>query len=134
MGSLQNAVGARLRELREAKGWTLDKLAQRLGRSKQGISAIETGKVGPSLDVLVEIAAAVGGQVDIRIRPAAEGSPMADLQEALDPMNVDDLRWIERIARMLPHARQRDRDLVIALLQREDEGAAVTPLTSRQRE
>ena len=134
MGSLQNAVGARLRELREAKGWTLDKLAQRLGRSKQGISAIETGKVGPSLDVLVEIAAQVGGQVDIRIRPAAEGSPMADLQAALDPMNVDDLRWIERIARMLPHARQRDRDLVIALLQREDEGAAVTPLTSRQRE
>ncbi|MEI5099336.1 helix-turn-helix transcriptional regulator [Streptomyces sp. PmtG] len=47
--SPQAAYGARLRSLREARGWTQDDLADRMGYSSVHVSAVETGRKPPTL-------------------------------------------------------------------------------------
>ncbi|KPC59110.1 helix-turn-helix domain-containing protein [Streptomyces chattanoogensis] len=47
--SPQAAYGARLRSLREARGWTQDDLAERMEYSSVHISAVETGRKPPTL-------------------------------------------------------------------------------------
>ncbi|MVO84257.1 helix-turn-helix domain-containing protein [Streptomyces sp. p1417] len=47
--SPQAAYGARMRGLREARGWTQDELADRMGYSSVHISAVETGRKPPTL-------------------------------------------------------------------------------------
>ncbi|MGV9312849.1 helix-turn-helix domain-containing protein [Streptomyces sp. NPDC003691] len=47
-GSPAEAFGARLRSSREAKGWTQDDLADRMGYSGRHISAVETGRRPPT--------------------------------------------------------------------------------------
>ncbi|MEO8460553.1 MAG: helix-turn-helix transcriptional regulator [Dokdonella sp.] len=47
---------SRVRELREAKGWSQGQLAEQLEVSRQTINAIETGKYDPSLPLAFRIA------------------------------------------------------------------------------
>lgn len=47
---------SRLRELRGARGWTQEDLAQRLEVSRQTVNALETGKYDPSLPLAFRIA------------------------------------------------------------------------------
>ncbi|TBR13362.1 MAG: transcriptional regulator [Lysobacter sp.] len=47
---------SRVRELREAQGWSQGELAERLAVSRQTINAIETGKYDPSLPLAFRIA------------------------------------------------------------------------------
>ncbi len=53
-------VGARLRELRLARGWTLRDLAKHSGVSQGMLSKLESRAVNPSLSVIERIAAAFG--------------------------------------------------------------------------
>ena len=46
----------RLRELREARGWSQGELAEQLEVSRQTINALETGKYDPSLPLAFRIA------------------------------------------------------------------------------
>lgn len=46
----------RLRELRDAKGWSQGELAAQLDVSRQTINALETGKYDPSLPLAFKIA------------------------------------------------------------------------------
>lgn len=46
----------RLRELREARGWSQGQLAERLEVSRQTVNALETGKYDPSLPLAFRIA------------------------------------------------------------------------------
>ena len=46
----------RLRELRDAKGWSQGELAAQLDVSRQTINALETGKYDPSLPLAFRIA------------------------------------------------------------------------------
>jgi putative transcriptional regulator len=48
---------SRLRELREARGWSQAQLGERLEVSRQTVNAIETGKYDPSLPLAFRIAA-----------------------------------------------------------------------------
>ena len=50
----------RLKELREAKGWSQGELAQRLGVSRQTINAVETDKYDPSLPLALRMAKLFG--------------------------------------------------------------------------
>jgi transcriptional regulator with XRE-family HTH domain len=52
-------VGARIREIREARGLTLDALAAKCGIAKPNLSRLENDKVTPTFDTLSKIAAAL---------------------------------------------------------------------------
>ena len=47
---------SRVRDLREARGWSQAQLGERLDVSRQTINAIETGKYDPSLPLAFRIA------------------------------------------------------------------------------
>src|SRR2546430_15021256 len=61
---LELLARARLRGLREARGWSLDELAARTHLSAATISRVETGKRSLSLDLLGVLADAL--QIDLR--------------------------------------------------------------------
>ena len=46
----------RMRELREAQGWSQGELADRLEVSRQTVNALETGKYDPSLPLAFKLA------------------------------------------------------------------------------
>ena len=46
----------RLRELRDARGWSQGQLAEQLEVSRQTINALETGKYDPSLPLAFRLA------------------------------------------------------------------------------
>jgi len=49
-------VKNRLKDYREAKGWSQGELARRLGVSRQTINAVETDKYDPSLPLALRMA------------------------------------------------------------------------------
>lgn len=53
-------LGARLRELREERGWRLEDLAERTGLSRPYLSRLESGERQPSLTALFSVAQAYG--------------------------------------------------------------------------
>lgn len=55
-GSLEN----RLKEIREAAGWSQGELARRLGVSRQTINAVETDKYDPSLPLALRMSKLFG--------------------------------------------------------------------------
>ena len=48
-------MNSRVRELREARGWSQAALGERLGVSRQTINSIETGKYDPSLPLALSL-------------------------------------------------------------------------------
>jgi transcriptional regulator with XRE-family HTH domain len=54
-----SSVGARIREIREARGLTLDALAAKSGIAKPNLSRLENDKVTPTFETLSTIAAAL---------------------------------------------------------------------------
>ncbi len=70
------ALRLRIKELREAKGWTGDVLAERVGVSRSYLSEIETGKKTINLPRLLAIASALGVSVPDLIG-VPEGEPGA---------------------------------------------------------
>ncbi|QGZ66770.1 helix-turn-helix domain-containing protein [Paraburkholderia acidisoli] len=53
-------IARRLRDLRDAKGWSLDALAERSAVSRSNISLIERGESSPTAVVLDKLATALG--------------------------------------------------------------------------
>lgn len=53
-------LGARLRKLREERGWRLEDLAERTGLSRPYLSRLESGERQPSLTALFSVAQAYG--------------------------------------------------------------------------
>ena len=58
-------IGARIAELRKAKGLTQMQLAEKTGFSQSNIGRIETGRYSVGLDVLAKIAEALGATVEL---------------------------------------------------------------------
>lgn len=54
----------RLRELRDAHGWSQGELAERLDVSRQTVNALETGKYDPSLPLAFRIARLFAGRIE----------------------------------------------------------------------
>lgn len=59
----------RLRELREAHGWSQGELGERLEVSRQTINALETGKHDPSLPLAFRIARLFGQPIESLFLP-----------------------------------------------------------------
>jgi transcriptional regulator with XRE-family HTH domain len=64
MPDVETLVRARLRALRQQRGWSLDELAERAHLSASTLSRIETGKRSIGLDVLVALAQALAADID----------------------------------------------------------------------
>jgi transcriptional regulator with XRE-family HTH domain len=78
-------IARRVRELRDAHGYSLDALAERSGVSRSNISLIERGQSSPTAAVLDKLAAGLGVTLaslfEVSRAPAAEPSPMARVAE-----------------------------------------------------
>ncbi len=57
---LNTAIGARVREERQARHWTLDQLADAAGVSRRMVFSVEQGAVNPSVGTLLRISDALG--------------------------------------------------------------------------
>jgi putative transcriptional regulator len=62
----------RVRELREAQGWSQGALAEHLDVSRQTINAIETGKYGPSLPLAFKLARLFKQRIESMFDPDEE--------------------------------------------------------------
>ena len=67
---------ARLRELREAKGWSQGELASRVGVSQDAIALWERGRREPSMGNFVAIARALEVSLDAFLEPAKNPAPI----------------------------------------------------------
>jgi transcriptional regulator with XRE-family HTH domain len=59
-GSVAGAIGGRVRQGRNSRGWTLDELAERSGVSRRMLVSIEQGSANPSIATLLLISDALG--------------------------------------------------------------------------
>jgi putative transcriptional regulator len=62
-------VNNRLRELRDARGWTQGALADHLDVSRQTVNALETGRYDPSLPLAFRIARLFGEPIEAIFDP-----------------------------------------------------------------
>ncbi|MEN1941135.1 helix-turn-helix transcriptional regulator [Luteimonas sp. MJ246] len=60
---------SRVRELREARGWSQAQLGERLDVSRQTVNAIETGKYDPSLPLAFRIARLFASPIESIFHP-----------------------------------------------------------------
>jgi transcriptional regulator with XRE-family HTH domain len=78
---INTRIAARVRELRDAQGLSLDALAERSGVSRSNISLIERGQSSPTATVLDKLSTGLGVTVaslfEAGAAAAAEASPMA---------------------------------------------------------
>lgn len=78
-------IGGRIRQLREARGWSLESLAERSGVSRSNISLIERGESSPTATVLDRLGAGLGVTLASLFEPPApvseEPSPLARVAE-----------------------------------------------------
>lgn len=104
MNNVTELFGARIRELRKARGLTQDQLADFLGVEQKYISLIEHGKSYPALDRLVRIAEVL--QVTLpSLFDFAHHAPEALSTEALvkrvDGMSDHERQLLYRIAEFM---------------------------------
>jgi putative transcriptional regulator len=59
----------RVRELREARGWSQGTLAEHLDVSRQTVNAIETGKYDPSLPLAFKLARLFRQRIESMFEP-----------------------------------------------------------------
>ncbi len=61
---MTEALGNRVREAREAAGWTQLQLAERMGVSRKTVNTVENGVFVPSTIVALKMARALGRTVE----------------------------------------------------------------------
>jgi transcriptional regulator with XRE-family HTH domain len=64
MGTIQEQLGSRVRDLRKKRGWTQEQLAEAAGRHWTYIGGIERGERNITLQVVADLARAL--DVDIK--------------------------------------------------------------------
>jgi putative transcriptional regulator len=77
--AFSRAIGARLRELREERGWTQRELDSRLGILQSKLSKYESGTHQPSLRTLVRMANLFGVSTDYLL--TGTGTPVPPLRD-----------------------------------------------------
>lgn len=72
VGSLASALGARVKLGRQARGWTLDQLADVAGVSRRVLVNVEQGLSNPSMGTLLKISDALGVGLPALVEPPSE--------------------------------------------------------------
>lgn len=68
------AIGSRVRQERQARGWTLDELAQASAVSRRLLVTIEQGGANPSIGTLLKLSDALGIGLPALVEPPARGA------------------------------------------------------------
>ena len=104
MKTTKKLLGARIKELRKARGLSQDRLSEKVGIDPKHLSRIEVGNSYPSLDTLEKIAQALGVQakdlfefVQERTNKELQGSITTMLKEA----SPENLRTILKVVRAI---------------------------------
>lgn len=105
--SLKRHVGNRIRQFREAKGWTLDQLAKSSGLAAGYLGQIERGKDTPSLKTLSRLADSLGVSMVEFLPKSDSASPTKTLRRA---------RLEEEISSLLEQADTRKLTLISKLI------------------
>ena len=69
--SLAHAIGARVKQERKGRGWTLDQLAEIAGVSRRMLVNVEQGAVNPSVGTLLRLSDALGVGLPSLVEPPA---------------------------------------------------------------
>ncbi|WP_309105158.1 XRE family transcriptional regulator [Microbacterium sp.] len=69
--SLARAIGARVRQERKGRAWTLDQLAATAGLSRRMLVNVEQGTVNPSVGTLLRLSDALGVGLPALVEPPA---------------------------------------------------------------
>lgn len=80
--------GARIKSLRETKGWTQEKLAEKMDISSNYLSSIERGKENPTFDMLVKFTEALGLEM-WEIFDFGHEVGLKELREALNKLSKE---------------------------------------------
>lgn len=107
--SLRRSIGAKVRELRKARGLSQVELAARLGVSQGHLSQLERGAYSFTAEQLLDLLALFNVSASVFAPPPAE--PLADLQNALARHGATHLRELEDV---VVSERYDDVDVVIA--------------------
>jgi transcriptional regulator with XRE-family HTH domain len=67
--ALASAIGARVRQERQARHWTLDRLAEAAGVSRRMVVNVEQGAANPSVGTLLRISDALGVGLPALVEP-----------------------------------------------------------------
>lgn len=81
-------VGERIKEVREAKGWTQDRLATEANVSKSFLSEVEKHGKNISLDLLLKVATALGASVGYLA--SGEGSQPGERKPVVIPIELSE--------------------------------------------
>jgi transcriptional regulator with XRE-family HTH domain len=68
---LARAIGARVKQERNARGWTLDQLAEHAQVSRRMVVNVEQGSVNPSVGTLLRLSDALGVGLPALVEPPA---------------------------------------------------------------
>lgn len=69
--SLATAIGVRVRNHRQSRGWTLDQLTEASGVSRRMLINVEQGSANPSIGTLLKISEALGVVLPSLVEPPA---------------------------------------------------------------
>lgn len=67
--ALASVIGARVKQERHARGWTLDQLADGAGVSRRMVISVEKGEVNPSVGTLLRLSEALGVGLPALVEP-----------------------------------------------------------------
>lgn len=67
--ALVSAIGARVKQERQSRGWTLDQLAEAAGVSRRMVVNVEQGAANPSVGTLLRISGALGVGLPTLVQP-----------------------------------------------------------------
>jgi transcriptional regulator with XRE-family HTH domain len=81
-------VGERIKEVREAKGWTQEKLATEANMSKGFLSEVEKHGKNISLDLLLKVATALGASVGYLA--SGEGAQPGERKPVIIPIELSE--------------------------------------------
>ncbi len=104
---LHQHVSAKIRELRQSWGWTLEQLATASGVSRSMLSQVERGEANPTLAVTFRIAQAF----DLSLSDLVEGAfraPKIDVVRGDDPNSIFREDHIGRIRTLSPLNLEKD--------------------------
>ena len=118
-------IGTRLRNLRAAKNFSQGDIEKRTGLLRCYISRVENGHTVPSIETLERLASALEIPLFQLFYDGDEPPPLPNLSKrrtteelGLDEGAEKDLRFFEKVKRLLARINEKDRQLLLYMAQK----------------